>query len=174
MIGVFGRNACVAAALIGMTATAGIDPATAQEQGRIKIGVGYYDILQQDEEAAAFNLEWRPGVRYFGFLSPHVGGIVASNGAAYGYAGFGAEWVIDDRFVILPFADVGLYAEGDGVDLGHVVEFRTGLELAYRFEDGSEIGVSGMHLSNADLDETNPGTEIVLVHYAVPTARFTD
>ncbi|MGP1394138.1 MAG: acyloxyacyl hydrolase [Inquilinaceae bacterium] len=169
-----GRSIGAVAALTGVIVATGSDAASAQDQGRIKIGVGYYDILQQDEEAAAFNLEWRPGVRYFGFLSPHVGGIVATNGAAYGYAGFGAEWVIDDQFVILPFADVGLYAEGDGVDLGHVVEFRTGLELAYRFEDGSEIGISGMHLSNADLDDTNPGTEIVLVHYAVPTARFMD
>lgn len=174
MIGVFGKSFRAVVALIGVIVAAGNNPAAAQEQGRIKIGLGYYDILHRDEEAAAFNLEWRPGVRYFGFLSPHVGGIIATNGAAYGYAGFGAEWVIDDQFVILPFADVGLYAEGDGVDLGHVVEFRTGLELAYRFENGSEIGISGMHLSNADLDETNPGTEIVLVHYSVPTARFMD
>ena len=52
-----------------------------------------------------------------------------------------------------------IYGEGDGKDLGHAIEFRSGIEVAYRFDDYSRLGLSFTHISNAGLDERNPGVE---------------
>ena len=43
-------------------------------------------------------------------------------------------------------------------ELGHVIEFRSGLDIAYRKKNGGRIGAEVHHLSNASLDENNPGT----------------
>ncbi|HET8727235.1 MAG TPA: acyloxyacyl hydrolase, partial [Alphaproteobacteria bacterium] len=77
-------------------------------------------------------------------------------------------------FVFMPFTGVGLYAEGDGKDLGHTVQFRNGLELGYRLGSGVQIGVSGFHMSNGGLGDENPGTEVLMLQLSVPTSGFID
>ena len=70
--------------------------------------------------------------------------------------------------------DKNLLTFGGGIwdwndaELGHIVEFRSGLDLAYRKENGGRIGVEVHHLSNASLDENNPGTETFLFTYSIP------
>ncbi|MDP6622047.1 MAG: acyloxyacyl hydrolase, partial [Alphaproteobacteria bacterium] len=64
------------------------------------------------------------------------------------------------------------YHRGQGKDLGHWIEFRSQLELAYRFDDRSRLGVSLSHISNASLDDNNPGTESLMLNYAVPFHRL--
>ena len=60
------------------------------------------------------------------------------------------------------------FERGDGKELGHIIEFRSGIDLAYRRNNGSRIGAEVHHLSNASLDENNPGTETFLFTYSVP------
>ena len=60
------------------------------------------------------------------------------------------------RFVVTPSFAAGLYAEGGGKDLGHVLEFRSQIEVAYRFEDRSRLGLSFSHISNASISSTTP------------------
>ena len=46
----------------------------------------------------------------------------------------------------------GLYSKGDGKDLGHVIEFKTEMQISYEFSSNSEIAVSYNHISNASLE----------------------
>ena len=62
----------------------------------------------------------------------------------------------------------GLWSEGSGKDLGHVVEFRSQVELGYQFENQSRLSVAFSHLSNAGLDDDNPGTEVLNLYYHIP------
>ena len=39
--------------------------------------------------------------------------------------------------------------QGDGLDLGYGLEFRSQLEIAYRFDNRSRLGVAVSHMSNA-------------------------
>ena len=161
------------AAVVAAAVTAGAATAAAEDIGRFTVGAGAYDVLQQDDNlAAAFDVEWRPGVRYFDVIAPFAGGFVTGERSTYGYVGFGLEFVIADQFVIMPFTGAGLYARGAGNDLGGPVQFRNGLELGYRFDNGSQIGVSGSHISNANIYDENPGTEVLMLHYSVPTGWF--
>jgi lipid A 3-O-deacylase len=55
-----------------------------------------------------------------------------------------------------------------------VIEFRSGFELAYRFDDHSRLGVAVHHLSNASIGADNPGTETALIYYSIPLNSLFD
>ena len=73
--------------------------------------------------------------------------------------------VDDPDFVTL---GVGAFTRGGGKNLGSNVEFRTGAELAWRFDDRSRLGVALHHISNAGLTQRNPGTETIMLNYSIP------
>ncbi|MEM6902075.1 MAG: acyloxyacyl hydrolase [Pseudomonadota bacterium] len=88
--------------------------------------------------------------------------------SAYGYAGFGLEFVIDEQFVITPSTAIGAYHRGEGRRLGSTLEFRSGLELAYRWDNDIQLGLGYHHLSNADIGDNNPGTEHLSLYLNIP------
>ncbi len=136
------------------------------EPDMLTFGAGVFDVLQQKYTAGLFNLEYRSGQRYL-FLRPHVGMFATSDGGFYGYAGVRFDAFIGKRIVISPNFSPGLYHEGTGRDLGFVVEFRSGIEVGYRFNDRSRLTAALHHLSNASLGNTNPGTETVTLYYSM-------
>ena len=74
--------------------------------------------------------------------------------------------------VLSPSFSVGGFHEGDGKDLGGAIEFRSALELAYRFENNARLGVQVGHLSNASIYDSNPGEEFVILNYSIPVTVF--
>ena len=161
-------------AAVTLVASVSAAPSLADGPDHLIFGVGAYDFLDEDT-AAVFEAELRPGWRIGeGLLSediglaPFIGGWVTTEGSAYGYTGLGIEWVIEDHYVIFPFSGFGFYNQGDGKDLGSFFEFRSGIELGYRFYNGYQIGLNVTHLSNAGISDTNPGTEVITVRVAAP------
>jgi len=55
----------------------------------------------------------------------------------------------------------GVYMPGGDVDLGLPLEFRSGVEMGVRFENGWQVSLSFDHRSNADLAAWNPGLETI-------------
>ncbi len=153
-------------------------PAAAQDSvSHLFLGGGVYNIDGDNEgnsKVPAFELEWRPGARYLeGFvpatsIAPFVGGFVTTERTAFGGFGFGIEVAPFNSLVLFPFTGVGLYNRGDGRDLGHPVEFRSGVEAGYRFSNGIQVAVSFFHLSNAGISETNPGIELLTLRFGAP------
>ena len=45
-------------------------------------------------------------------------------------------------------------------------------KVGFRFDDRSRLSLSLDHLSNAGLDDKNPGTEALVLTYAVPFSVF--
>ncbi len=105
-------------------------------------------------------------------LYPQGGGFVTHRGAVYGYAGVGIDLRITDWALIRGNTAVGAYGEGEDRDLGHVVEFRSGVELVFVLPNEGQIGVGFHHLSNAGLGDRNPGTEIATVSYSMPLDKL--
>jgi len=142
----------------------------AQEQAvsgdHLAINLGIANVIDGEDSALA-GLEYR-GAPFLWKLYPHGGGFVTHRGGAYGYAGLGLEFRIADSILIRGNTAVGAYGQGDDKDLGHVIEFRSGLELAYQFPNRTQLGLTFHHLSNAGLDGENDGTEIATVTYSVP------
>ena len=154
------------ALLMGLMFSILARPALAEDPAFLAFGAGYFDI-NDDKDAAEFRIEYRGSSRVWLFR-PIVGGMVTSDAAIYGYAGINLDLFFGRRFVLTPNFAAGFYHDGDGKDLGHTVEFRSGVELAYRFDNRSRLGVALHHISNASLDDNNPGTEILALVYSLP------
>ena len=101
---------------------------------------------------------------FLGNVSPITGGFVTENTAAYIYTGI--EWNVDmGGMTFTPSFAPGLYHEGDGKDLGHVLEFKSEVQLSYTPSDKTSFGVSYNHVSNASLGDKNPGAHSYMFNF---------
>ena len=98
---------------------------------------------------------------------PFVGVMASGDAAIYGYGGIAFDWMLSSLILTPSFA-VGGYLDGDGKDLGHTIEFRSALEIAYQFPDRHRLGLMLYHLSNASLADNNTGTEVISLSYSIP------
>lgn len=135
-------------------------------------GVGYYDIFDEDD-AVDLRVEYRAGEPCFWEIKPFAGGHITSDGGVYALGGLYGDINLSPEWTLTPSFGAGLYSDGDGKDLGHVVEFRTQLELGYNFQNGSRLSGGLAHISNAGLDSRNPGTEILSLNYYFPLSWIT-
>lgn len=122
------------------------------------------------ERALELRAEYRPAWSLW-LIRPLAGLTVTTDGGLYGYAGLLADVPLGAHLRLTPSFAAGLYGEGQGVDLGSVVEFRSGIEVAWRFDNAVRVGVSFYHLSNAGIGEQNPGTEVASLVFALPLGR---
>ena len=161
-------------AIVLFAAMALNNPATAgDEPSFISLGAGATGVIADRKQGAAFNIEYRSDYELWK-IRPFVGGFATSDASVYGYFGFLLDIYFGNRWVLTPNTAVGAYTDGDGEDLGHVIEFRSGFELAYRFDDRSRLGVAVHHLSNASIGDENPGTETALIYYSIPLNSLFD
>ena len=76
--------------------------------------------------------------------------------------------MLSSSLILTPSLAVGHYHQGKGKDLGHLIEFRSSIELSYQLKNQSRIGALFCHLSNASLRVHNPGTECFMLFFALP------
>ena len=141
--------------------------ARADDPDLLALGVGPYNILRRDKEAQ-LRLEYRFSYRFLYIIRPVVGALATNRGSLYGYGGFRFDAEIGRHFVIMPEAVVGYWQKGGGKDLGGHIEFKTGAEFAYRFNNYSRLGLLFDHISNAGIYKKNPGVESALIVYSIP------
>jgi lipid A 3-O-deacylase len=139
---------------------------------RIAVGAGAFDVTPSASNrhggtAAELRAEYRFGDVLW-FVSPFIGVQGTSDAAFYGYGGFGVDVNFGPNIVLTPNVAAGYFARGSGTNLGSWWEFRSGAELAWRFENMSRLGVAVHHTSNAGLTKRNPGEQSVLLMYSVP------
>ena len=161
-------------ALVLAISIGGVHPAMAgDDPDFITFHIGGYDV-NDDRTAAQFNLEYRSDWDEW-YVKPFAGVMATTDAAAYVYGGFLLDVYLGRRIVFTPNVAVGLYSNGDGKDLGNTVEFRSGLELAYRLDNRARLGLAFHHISNASLSDNNPGTETLTLSFSLPLDnRFVD
>ena len=140
-------------------------PASSGDPDFLAFSLGGFDV-KDDETAGEARLEYRSDIKLW-FVKPFSGVMVNTVAGVYGYGGFLADLFFGRRWVLTPSLAAGFYSDGSK-DLGSGLEFRSQLEFAFRFKSRSRIGLSVSHISNASLDDVNPGTEEVVLTYAVP------
>jgi len=123
--------------------------------------------LNDAQESAEFGVEYRGEAFLYGIL-PIAGVAANTDGGYYGYAGVGYDFNLSENWILTPNFAVAAYEYGSGRDLGGVIEFRSGIELDYRFENQHRLGLSIHHISNAGIYDVNPGAETVSLNYSVP------
>jgi hypothetical protein len=146
-------------------------------QGLVVGGIGGSDAVRGTKSAPEVRFEYRPewsllpAIEPVAALRPWVGGEVTTRGSFWAGGGVLLDIGIG-RFALVPQLGVGGYEAGNGKDLGSALQFRTGVELAYKFEDGSRVALGISHMSDAGITRRNPGTEAIYVNYQVPLTKI--
>ena len=101
---------------------------------------------------------------FLGNISPITGALFTADSATYVYTGVQAQYKLG-RINFIPSFAPGLYSKGDGKDLGHILEFKSELQISVDFVSNSQLGFSYNHLSNANLAKDNPGANSYMFNF---------
>ena len=101
---------------------------------------------------------------FLGNLSPITGALITADNAGYIYTGVQAQYQIG-KLNITPSFTPGLYHEGDGKDLGHILEFKSEVQISLDIFKNSELGFSFNHISNASLGDKNHGANSYMFNF---------
>lgn len=137
----------------------------------LALSAGQFDVGDSTYGAAELGLQWRGGGRWW-VLHPMAGGMVTHKGSCHLYAGFSFDLPLGNRLVLRPSFAPGYYNEGHGKDLGHPLEFRSGIEAGWRFSNGTQVGLEFSHISNGGLGDHNPGANSLMLMVAIPAAKL--
>ena len=129
---------------------------------------GMFDFSDDGQRALLFGLQHRNEnlIResVLGEISPVTGFFLTENQAAYLYTGIQAHYNLGD-LDFTPSFTPGLYHEGDGKDLGHVIEFKTEVQFSINTSADTKLGFSYNHVSNASLGSKNPGANSYIFNF---------
>ena len=101
---------------------------------------------------------------FLGNLSPITGFLITADNAGYVYTGIEAQYKLG-ALNFTPSFTPGLYREGNGKDLGHILEFKSELQFSLELRGNSQLGFSYNHISNASLGEKNPGANSYMFNF---------
>jgi lipid A 3-O-deacylase len=152
------------------------DIAIVDEAPLLQIGVGAFNVLRDhgydtnEDLSAEGRIELRSGRKYRG-IGLLIGGMINSDEGLFGYTAIYTDFAFGN-WILSPSGGVGAYSQGDSKDLGGTFQFHAALDLGYRFENGTMLGVKATHISNAGLNRINPGQESVLLTFSIPLGRY--
>ena len=162
----------VAGLLAGLLGALWAAPAAAQgDPSFVTLSAGSYDFNRQKQPAVEYGMQYRSDLKLWIF-QPMAGFMVNTNSSSMLYAGISLDIFFGNRIVLRPSFAPGWYNRNRGEDLGYPLEFRSAVELSYRFDDRSRLGVELYHMSNAHLGDKNPGEESINLVYSLPTTTL--
>ncbi len=167
---VIGITAAAASALAIYATETDNSPLSTNTVPLAGFGVGGFDVLESDDQDSAvdFRFEYRFGEPMWYVFKPLIALQATSDGSGGAFAGVVADWLINDHWVIAPSFAAGFWGHGNGKDLGYGLEFRSQIEMGYRFDNDWRLTGAFSHISNADLGSSNPGVEIANIYLHIP------
>ena len=147
-------------------------PAHADDPDFLTIAGGWFDFNRQKDQGGEFRVDYRSNYK-LGHFKPFLTFAKVTNGMTFIGGGILLDVFLGNRFVLTPsIAPTYWRGKTNDLDLGHGFELRSQIELAYRFNDRSRLGLAISHTSNASLGDTNPGTESFQVNYSHPLGNI--
>ena len=129
---------------------------------------GMFDFSDDGQRAALFGFEHQNEnlIRdsFLGKISPVTGFMLTENSATYAYTGIQAQYNLG-KINITPSFTPGIYEQGNGKDLGHLIEFKSEVQISLNLFDNSQLGMSYNHISNASLGDKNPGANSYMFNF---------
>lgn len=134
----------------------------------LSASIGQGNVLNDGSSSTRYGVElgMRPRTRWA--LIPMVGAVEGDDDSRFFYGGVRREFWFRPRWALTPSFGVGYFQDGGELDLGNTLEFRSGLDLGYRFRGDVRLSVAVFHVSNGGLSEKNPGTESVVLSVSIP------
>ncbi len=141
---------------------------TEEKNTEFNIYSGMFDFSDDGKRSALLGLQHQNENlnrdTFLGNLSPITGALITEDTAAYVYTGVQAQYKIG-TLNLTPSFTPGLYHEGDGKDLGHMIEFKSEVQLSLDLSKSSEFGFSYNHISNASIGDKNPGANSYMFNF---------
>ena len=129
---------------------------------------GMFDFSDEGKKSTLVGIQHQNENLYrdslLGKISPVTGFLITGDSSTYLYSGVQAEYNIG-KMNITPSFTPGLYGKGDGKDLGHMLEFKSEVQLSFDVLKDSELGFSYNHISNASLGDKNPGANSYMFNF---------
>ncbi|TVR62049.1 MAG: acyloxyacyl hydrolase [Gemmatimonadales bacterium] len=145
-------------------------PLAAQESDEappeFRLGLSWFD-LEGEQASPGLEFSLRPGGALPLGIRPQLGAMGNGDGGFYVYGGLTREFELGAGFRVSPSLSAGLYQQGESLDLGSPLEFRSGLLLDRAVWRDHRLGVFLYHLSNAGLAQRNPGVEVLGLAYGL-------
>jgi len=146
--------------------------ARADDPDFLSFAAGAYDWNRQKDMGVEFRMEYRSDWKLWQ-IKPFLAMAGTSTGSGFFGAGILMDVYLGNRIVVTPSFAPHFYIGGNkDLDLDYPIEFRSQLEVAYRFDDRSRLGLAVSHYSNASLGDSNPGTESLMLYYSVPFSKL--
>lgn len=156
--------ACILLCALGM----GIKLSAKEAPSHLQVGVGVFNTHRRSHMAPQLLIEYRRNINYH-HVRPLVAFTFTTRGSYYLCAGAGLDIFLGKYLVLTPSFAPGLYVKGHrGKELGSILEFRSSIELSAVLPNQGRIGAQFYHISNASLGYKNPGSESLILFYAIP------
>ncbi len=144
-------------------------PTFSEEKSRgLNFYTGMFDFSDDGKKAALYGVEHQNENLYrdtfFGRISPVTGAMITQDSATYIYTGIETNYSVGFLNVTPSFTP-GLYRQGSGKDLGHPLEFKSEVQLSLDLSEGTNLGMSYNHVSNASLGKKNPGANSYMFNF---------
>ncbi len=140
----------------------------AQSAAEARLGIQAADVIFHEETISQELYIGYDSGRSYGPFQPTFGISGTTDGDMW--MGAGAKWtsrnISAGPFFVEASLMPGIYAQGDGPDLGGALQFRSALGAGYEFDNGATLALLFSHRSNAELQDTNPGLETLSLRYA--------
>jgi lipid A 3-O-deacylase len=162
----------VALVLLAAVAAGPEAPPDVPPRPRATLGLsaGAFEIAHPDERAAEVGVKYR-GAGHLWLAHPMAGATATSDGALNLFVGFSIDLPLGKRPLVRGSFAPGYFNRGHGKDLGCALEFRSSLEIGWRFDAGWSLGIEWYHLSNARLGDMNPGDASLLLTVTLPIGK---
>ena len=138
------------------------------QSNEISFYTGMFDFSDHGKRSTLFGFEHQNENlnrdTFLGNLSPVTGLLITADNAGYIYTGVEAQYKLGP-INFTPSFTPGFYHEGNGKDLGHILEFKSELEFSFDFLNNSHLGFSYNHISNASLGDKNPGANSYMFNF---------
>jgi lipid A 3-O-deacylase len=165
------REAILRSCALALLASWVAIPADARgETGVLSIGAGCVDVVRKRDPSPQMVLEYRTGGRAHPLQVVLVATMTRESSAFLGM-GLEFELALGRHLKLPPSFAPGYYYQGNGMDLGASLEFRSQLELGFGFRSGQRLSVNFGHLSNAGVGRINPGLESLTLAWQLPLTR---
>ena len=129
---------------------------------------GMFDFSDDGKKSTIFGLQHQNEnllrSSFLGNLSPVTGAMITGDNASYLYTGIQAQYTIG-KIDLTPSFTPGLYNKGGGKDLGHIVQFKSEVQLSLDLFENSQFGMSYNHISNASLGDKNPWSNSYMFNF---------
>jgi lipid A 3-O-deacylase len=133
------------------------------------VAAGHVGVLDSDiDNPGVLKIEYRFRPRGKWLLAPAMGAARSENGASFVFTDLERDFYPGRHWVVTGSFGLGSFDDGEDVRLGHSLEFRSGIKIAYQFENHWRLGVGLFHLSNGGLGDRNPGTEPIFLSLSIP------